>query len=249
MPRRGRPSKHTLYYALLDACKPGGCPICVMTQGAVARYLESVLYENVNDPPTRDAVIQARGYCNNHSWALREMQGALGVALMYRDVLRHVAEELESMPSSGRLDLFGAQGQGSLFDRLTARAGGSEANGKGQVAADPHRACPACQTRDRYEQTYLETLLDHVEDEEMQRSFRASGGLCLIHLDRVATARNDAAPRRLFALQRACMAALHDELSEFIRKHDYRFQGERIGAEGTSWLRAVEMVAGKPGIR
>ena len=54
---------------------------------------------------------------------------------------------------------------------------------------------------------------------------------------------------RLREVQRACLESLLAELSEFIRKHDYRFTGEGMGAEGTSWIRAVEMVAGKQGIR
>jgi hypothetical protein len=45
------------------------------------------------------------------------------------------------------------------------------------------------------------------------------------------------------------MQALDEELREFIRKHDYRFTGEGMGTEGTSWIRAIEMVAGKQGIR
>jgi hypothetical protein len=44
------------------------------------------------------------------------------------------------------------------------------------------------------------------------------------------------------------MQSLLEELSEFIRKHGYRFTGESMGEEGTSWIRAIEMVAGRQGI-
>src|SRR5438876_10683250 len=94
MARLTKPSKHTVYYELLDACKKGGCPICTMALDTVARYLDIVIYENVNDPQTRDAVVAARGYCNDHSWQLRAKSGAaFGTALMYRDVLPPVADE------------------------------------------------------------------------------------------------------------------------------------------------------------
>src|SRR5438132_10582066 len=101
-----KPSKHTVYYELLDACKKGGCPICTMALDTVARYLDIVIYENVNDPQTRDAVVAARGYCNDHSWQLRAMTSgaALGAALMYRDVLQHVAEEIGRPSSGAKLD-------------------------------------------------------------------------------------------------------------------------------------------------
>jgi hypothetical protein len=58
-----------------------------------------------------------------------------------------------------------------------------------------------------------------------------------------------AALERLLALQRECLQRLHDELTEFIRKNDYRFSGEGMGPGRDSWVRAVEIVAGKPGIR
>jgi hypothetical protein len=71
-----------------------------------------------------------------------------------------------------------------------------------------------------------------------------------VHLDQARTARRDAyALERLWEVQRACMQALNEELREFIRKHDYRFTGEGMGTEGTSWIRAIAMVAGKQGIR
>ena len=58
-----------------------------------------------------------------------------------------------------------------------------------------------------------------------------------------------AALDRLLALEGELLHALDDDLSEFARKHDYRYLGEKIGAEGDSWIRAIGLVAGKPGIR
>jgi hypothetical protein len=89
VPGLTEPSRHTVYYELLDACTRGGCPICTMALDTVARYLGILIYENVNDPQTRDTVVAARGYCNDHSWQLRAKSGAaFGTALMYRDVLQ-----------------------------------------------------------------------------------------------------------------------------------------------------------------
>lgn len=249
MARLTKPSKHTVYYELLDACKKGGCPICTTVLDTVARYLEIVIYENVNDPQTRDAVVAARGYCNDHSWQLRAQSGAaLGTAFMYRDVLRHVAEEMERQPSGPKPGIFAAaRGDGSLLGRLM---GGGAGNGTGRGAVDPHRACPACRERQRYERIYLGALLDHIAAQELRQAVRSTGGLCLVHLDQANASTRDAhALERLWEVQRACMQALGAELSEFIRKHDYRFAEEGIGAEGTSWIRAIEMVAGKQGIR
>lgn len=246
MTRQAEPSKHTVYFELLDACKKGGCPLCTLALEAVCRYLDATIYENVNDPGLRTAVAGARGYCNDHSWQLREMRAGFGVALMYRDVLRHTAEDIAH---SGRADLFAnGQGHGGLLDRLFA--GGDGAGDPEESAADPHLSCPACRERERYELIFLGVLLEHSGEEKVAQAVRQSGGLCLVHLNQASAATHDAAAlTRLLDLQRACMDALDGELSEFIRKHDYRFSPEGMGAEGDSWIRAIEMVAGKQGIR
>jgi hypothetical protein len=104
--------------------------------------------------------------------------------------------------------------------------------------------------RERYERIYLGVLLDHLGEEEFRRALQSAGGLCLVHLDRASTATRDAhALERLWEVQSASMQALLEELNEFIRKHDYRFTGEGMGMEGNSWIRAIEMVVGKRGIR
>lgn len=254
MPRRGPKSKHTLYFELRDAAAQGGCLICTLSLDTVARYLDATLYENVNDPRTRDAVVGARGYCNEHSWQLREMQAALGTALIYRDIVRRVAESIaqhaRSAPRSPRIRpaIFAAAGSGVL-DRLAALTGAAERASRDD-AADPHVDCPACAVRARYERIYVGTLLDHSADEEIARALQSSGGLCLLHLDMaIATGRDAAALERLLDVQHGCMVALQQELSEFIRKNDYRFSAEGMGAEKDSWIRAIALVAGKKGIR
>src|SRR5205807_2718998 len=143
---------------------------------------------------------------------------------MYRDVLRHVAEESGRQPSGARLGLFtGGRGDGSMLGRLVGRTGSAAGNGMDGSVADPHRACPACRVRERYERIYLGVLFDHLGAEEFTRALQSAGGLCLVHLDRAsATTRNMRALERLWELQNACMQSLLEELSEFIRKHDYR---------------------------
>jgi len=42
---------------------------------------------------------------------------------------------------------------------------------------------------------------------------------------------------------------LEQDLSELIRKSDYRFRGEPRGREATSWTRAARLVAGAPAVR
>jgi hypothetical protein len=45
--------------------------------------------------------------------------------------------------------------------------------------------------------------------------------------------------------QLACLQRLDAQLSELIRKHDYRFKDEAKGPEMVSWKRAAGLVAGE----
>ena len=250
MPGLTEPSRHTVYFELLDACRRGGCPICTMTLDTVARYLDILIYENVSDPQTRDAVVAARGYCNDHSWQLRATSGAaFGTALMYRDVLQHVVEEIGRRSDGAHRGLFATgRDEGGLLKRLAGLKGSSEGNGKDWGISDPHVACPAGRVRERYERIYLGVLLDHLGAEEFTRALRSAGGLCLVHLDQASAAtRHARALERLWEVQRACLQALDEELSEFIRKHDYRFRKEGWqGREAEAPGRAVRLAAGEP---
>lgn len=250
MARRVTRSKHTVYYELVEACGEGGCPICTLVLAAVARYLDMVFYENVNDPETRDGVVSARGYCNDHSWMLREMNAALGTALMYRDVLRHAAEDIAGRQPGTPFDPFNAGQERSSLRGKIAGLTSAKQNGKANRRADPHLACPACAARERYERLYLETLADHLDDAALLSALRTAGGICLVHLDQARHAIRDAASvERLLDVQRELYLALQAEMGEFVRKNDYRYAAEPMGREGDSWVRAIEMVAGKRGIR
>ena len=61
--------------------------------------------------------------------------------------------------------------------------------------------------------------------------------------------RSRAAFDTLRDIARERYAVLRAELDEFIRKNDYRFQSEGMGAEGDSWKRAVGLMTGRPGSR
>ena len=53
---------------------------------------------------------------------------------------------------------------------------------------------------------------------------------------------------RIIAIQQQGWKRLLGELDEFIRKQDYRFREEPIGSERDSWIRAVALVSGQPGV-
>lgn len=238
-------AKHTLYYELRDALDASGCAICRLTHKAVARYLESLVYENANDYRIRAEAKAARGFCNLHAWQLRDYHGAaLDVAILSNDVLTEWERAL---------DHFAPQQATPPGDRLRAFFGLSPRQGDANALAEslsPHRPCLACSVRAETEDAYIHELLAHLADPELRAAFIAAGGLCLTHFRQtLRCVVTSTQAEQLVGLQRQALAPLIAELREFIRKHDYRFEAERTASEGESWLKALELISGRPGTR
>lgn len=56
------------FFRLLDACAKSGCPACRLVEDDGRRYLDALVYEQVNDPDTRRCIRAAWGFCNWHTW-------------------------------------------------------------------------------------------------------------------------------------------------------------------------------------
>ena len=245
-------SKHTVYYNLRDALIQSTtsaaptCPVCILAAKSVAGFLDSLLYELVNDSGMRQEIREARGFCNEHAWQLRTIGGgALGVAIIYRDVLEMTLKLIRR----GRF----RRPQPLSLQRLQGALSGDQA-GAGTVdlvaALEPEAECPACRHRRTAEDIYLSTLLEHLDDEDVGSAFRTSAGLCLPHFRQaLQLVEGEAVFARLVEIEAACLERLGSELSEFIRKHDYRFTHEGFGAEGNSWIRAIGQMSAQKGIR
>jgi len=124
----------------------------------------------------------------------------------------------------------------AALDRLD---GGSSAGGHTRQRTAPSAdACPFC------------AAMAAAAETATQAAPIAAAALCLPHL---CTALEQVCSReRLQALVTTARAqgdVLEQELSELIRKSDYRFRDEPRGLEATSWRRAAERLAGMSGVR
>lgn len=232
--------KHTSYHELRGALAQEGCALCRLVRQAIHRYLDHLLYENVNDPGVHDGFRRARGFCNLHAWQLYEEHDALGTALLYRDVLQDVAEHLTGPVVPGA-----PPGIWQRLRQIGRPAGRAAALGD----LTPRQPCPACLVRESTEQIYGQTLLAHLADPEVRADLAHSDGLCLPHLRQAVEMADRTEAAELIALQQEAWARLLGELGEFIRKQDYRFRDEPVGTEGDSWIRTVALVSGRPGVR
>ena len=210
----------------MDSFKEEGCPLCFLTKSSVDRYLDSFLYESVNDPGIRKELHRTGGFCNAHAWQLTDFSvGRLGIAILYQNLVSRTEESLAKNNSSGA---------------------SQERNKSGFTLRKNKNVCPACRTASESEDRYTKAFCDCLDDEEFFKDYAATAGLCLPHFDGVlGRISASAIVERLIRIQKEKLNSLDDELGEFIRKHDHRFSGEGYGSERDSWRRAIEKLVGK----
>ena len=232
-----KPGKHTSYYELRDAQRKAGCAICRLAYRGADRYLDSILYEAVLDPQVRQRLTDSRGFCARHTRMLLQKPGrALGIALIYRDILRDIADSAQATePSKLR----------TLWRRLRGDRGQSAS----QIVHDWSDECPACVIEERTARRHINLLLAHLQDEELFEAYAEGEGLCLPHfLQAIALASDSETWRLLVTPQIDRYRHMLSELDEFIRKRDHRFEHEPYGPEGDVWLRVMNAVNGGAGM-
>jgi hypothetical protein len=215
--------EHTIYHHLLEALAQPACPICRLCERAVASHLDHLLYADVTSVERRAEIRAAQGFCAEHAQALQEIGRALGIAIIYKDVLDNLLRALPAAPAPRRL-----LGRPSAGDPLP-----------------PPAACPACLYSDVMQEVYIGGLIKHLDNPEFRQALTASDGLCLTHFRATAGHKMDAGRRDfLLAQQTERWERLSAELGEYIRKNDYRFRDEGFGAERDAWQRASQSVSG-----
>lgn len=232
------------YFDLLDACGLAGCPVCRLASEIVQNYLDTNLYESVNDPDTQAALRLSKGYCHAHSWLLTKTSAspALGVAILYRQAAQEVLEAL-GPPRSGDSTQAEVPTSGGR-----ARRKSSTTSERIAGRLKPQAQCPACTHRDKMLEFILKTMLEALGrgDDRLQSALKASDGLCLPHLRRaLEISKSQTTPDFLLQQAGEKLSVLIGELNEFIRKNDYRFTGEGMGKEGDSWRRILAWMAGE----
>ena len=211
-----------------------GCPVCALALRAVGRFIQTISYEQVNDPSLREELRAAGGFCHTHAYHwLREARNVLGTAIIYRDVLSASQSQLQDARGGGGPD-------GGVLSALLGPRPKGRRRRKG--------TCPACRAQRQAEDRYLGALLQSLADPAVAAEFERSSGLCCEHT-REAGRKGGPGSARIVERTRQALAELIGELSEVIRKEDYRFRSEpRTQGETTAPRRAVAWVVGAEGL-
>ncbi len=216
------------YHDLVADLRKTGCPACHGANRTVWRYLDSLLWEFVNDSDTRAHLWASQGFCREHSMTLlavaSKQAAGLGVAILYEDFLARVEDDLAHAAKPSR---------------------------RGRRAGGPARRAPcrACASANDRAANYLRVLARAGEGSAPWEGIRRPGrGLCLPHaMQGLELSSDDTQRQRIVEAFAIGAEELRGELAEFIRKHDYRFHAEGFGeAELSAPKRAVLRLIGEP---
>ena len=219
--------KHTPHFELLEAIRQPACPICRLAVRSGDRFLETYSYEHVNDIEIRELVRAAKGFCHNHTWRLFHKHSPLGTALTYYDILGEASQQIAE-----------AKEKQSLLRGLASAV---------RKRLTPQGTCLGCDAQKGSEQRYLGLLVETLRsDREFQEAYAGSDGLCLLHLRTALGGRPGGdATDLLLRVQDKRIAAVRDQMSEIVRKADYRVK-ERVTQEDIDSLpAALSQVVGK----
>ena len=220
------------YFRLVDACALTGCPVCRCVDEAGRRYLDAIMYEQVNDPDTRLRLHASWGFCNWHTWMLPEIgNSASGAAVVYEDVIRLVLRRAHrfrdrawsSRPVSWIGRILGSAPRSAL-GRLYRR----------------RKACPVCAWSAEAEAGYVRTTLRFIDDPQFARAYAASEGLCVPHM--LDAVERGAGTRGLAQLLDRTLAKWEELRKDLDNTEPF------TEAEASSYRRAYEMLAGRRGI-
>jgi hypothetical protein len=234
-------SRSWSFYDLREAFTHADCVICHLSAEATDQFLESLLWESVNDPEVRDRIRRARGFCSDHSWRLARHRESLGATIIMNDVLRDTLRVMEDAHFQAPPILSLRRTQEALDPKQPAAA---TADVVAQLSA--RQACPVCVEAEKMERVFLSTLIENIlGDDGLLADFESSDGLCLPHFRLALTqVRDKAVFEALVGVQRAIWQRIADQLNEIVRKADYRFQGESPGEESGASLRAIAALVG-----
>ena len=231
-----------------EAMKESGCLVCRMARQTAARAVDSFLWEHVNDAEVRQNIIEAYGFCPEHTLRLvaSEMANSglvLGVNIIYEQLGRVVSRDLRNVMPAKKLS-------GNLQKRLP-RLGILLRQRRGTVLP-PKRRCPVCELVEQANSNVLAALFTELEDPQnsLRNAYQQSDGLCLVHLRsglEEFAGEHPEAGRFLIQDTVERLEKQSQRMREYIRKSNWEYRDEILTVkESNAWRQTLTFFTGYP---
>jgi hypothetical protein len=227
------------------------CLLCWLAEKEEIRFLELFYSEGVMNPSYRAEIIHTRGFCSYHQhrllWFVDEvLPERLGLALVLENLVREPLISLERVleNSQGLLDVWRGRGIKAILKGKLLRKNSKSVHRFARSIfvnlQSLDTQCPACKSLEDSDTSHVDTLIKMLLHRQgFIRIFKEeSKGLCLPHFNKTIMVASERLKQHDFAsfveillpLQVRHLKRIRVELSERIRKYDYRFANEPIGS-------------------
>jgi len=231
------------------ALQQPGCPICRCSAQQQRRYLQWLIWENVNDVGTRVRLGQSLGFCGRHARQMLQVERdmlnmTLGNSIIYDSLIQLVLAKLRRAR-----DLQSALERPAVGLAKRLRLLGRVWPWRRRHAADllhPAKGCRACEVGQESAKRYAQVLVDLLASEAGRELYQQSDGICLPHL-RLALREHDREPGVSYLLGETeeRLTALQADLERLGWKHGIRGRHDPMTAlEIGSVDRAIAFLTG-----
>ena len=202
-PVPGLPVRNLSEVAVADLLLEPGCPVCREAALRAARFIESMLWESVNDVGFRRTLDAARGFCRRHTvqmllWERSRSGGSLGSAILFGAVL--------AVREGETVGIHGSSGRARTRRMAYARRA---------------PACPVCGDVAGAQEAVIGNLLRLAPDPEWREALSAAP-FCFDHLlDLMARSTSTEPWRAIEARQIERLTAMRGRLEAFAHNSSY----------------------------
>ena len=207
---------------LTKALRTRGCPVCLHMTQAVFDFLSGWQLRLSQAEAAQEQFAAELGFCPSHAWQLEAMASPHGLSLGYTKL----AERLS---------------------RLLAQAATQPEAGQAvrALVCDPG-TCRVCQLQRECERTGIERLADSLREEDGQRAYARSQGVCLRHLTQLIEKVQSQDVTRLLVTQAARrFEEAAEDMQNYAMKHEGRRRHLQHGDERDAHLRAIIHIVGE----
>jgi hypothetical protein len=210
---------------LLKGLSSGRCIICHLLREKELNLL--AIWVSKGEEEVQKQFYKKKRLCNYHFWMLEKRSTDDTMACVTEFLLEQFLSELKDRDE--QQIIVWIKDQNNVSDK---------------------NVCPICERLSELERKYMELLVTFTKEKENTILYGKSRGLCVPHFFKVFSFTNDDHIKNLFLdIQKDHINTLLNELREFVRKKSPSLRWERTSDEKISYLRAIEKITGREGIR
>jgi len=233
---------------LKSSLEEPGCPICGQNRRETQRSVESYLNERLMDRGAREKLMGANGFCPHHlfmmvSQEMRDSGDPLGANIIYEQLSGRTLKSLETWEQEELRSPAIVRRVKQTWRRLLK---------KEKIPLVASQPCPICFAVNTHIERTLAALMEELNrgTEDITSLYGLGDGLCLSHFKQALSGfafDYPQAARYIVDDTRLRLEKQHNEMHEYIRKHNWSYRDEQLTQdEERAWRKTLAFYSGFP---